>query len=163
MRAFATVVLLAACGPKHAVEPLTFDEDLGAETAATPTEAPPAERPVAPQGKGLRTGTIQRAALVKILDAGPGEFLRHMEVAPKHQGERFLGWQLVQILDQQNPLVDVDLVPGDVLLALNGVSISRPDQLQTVWDGLRTANRVHADLWRGDAKLSLEFVVEPAL
>ncbi len=163
MRAFAMVVLLAACGPKHAEEPLTFDEDLGAETTATPTEAPPAERPVAPPGKGLRSGTIQRAALVKVLDAGPGEFLRHMEVAPKHQGERFLGWQLVQILDQQNPLVDVDLVPGDVLLAVNGVSISRPDQLQTVWDALRTANRVQADLWRGDTKLSLEFAVEPAL
>ena len=163
MRVLAIALLLAACGPKHAEEPLTFDEDLGATTAATPVEAPPAERPVAPPGKGLRSGTIQRAALVKILDAGPGEFLRHMEVAPKHQGDRFLGWQLVQILDRENPLVDVDLAPGDVLLALNGVSIARPDQLQTVWDGLRTSNRVQADLWRGDSKLTLEFAVEPAL
>jgi type II secretory pathway component PulC len=163
MRVFAMVVLLAACGPKHVEEPLTFDEDLGERPAPAVAEAAPADRPIAAPGKGLRTGTIQRAALVKILDAGPGEFLRHMEVAPKHQGDRFLGWQLVQILDQQNPLVDVDLAPGDVLLALNGVSIARPDQLQTVWDGLRTANRVQADLWRGADKLTLDFAVEPAL
>ncbi len=153
---------LAACGPKVAPPPPSFDEDLGApdRAAADPT---PLERPTAPPGKGLRTGTITRAQLVAVLDAGPGAFLRQLEVAPKLAGERFLGWQLVQLLDQQSPLYDVDVVPGDVLLAVNGSPLSRPDQLQVVWDGLRTANRVSAELWRGDAKLTLDFAVEPSL
>jgi S1-C subfamily serine protease len=107
-------------------------------------------------------GTIARSRLIAVLDAGPGTFLRQLEVAPKKNGERFVGWELVQVIDRASPLVDVDLVTGDVLLAINGKPISRPDQLQTVWDSLRTANEVTAQLWRGDAQLTLAFTVDPA-
>ncbi|MBA3463115.1 MAG: hypothetical protein H0T46_24375 [Deltaproteobacteria bacterium] len=161
----ALLVVLAACGPKVAPKGAVFDEDLekrgGAETASTDAPAAEAPRPVAPAGKGLRSGTIARAKLVAVLDAGPGTFLRQLEIAPKLSGERFVGWQLVQLLDRTGPLVDVDIVPGDVLLAINGKPLSRPDQLQTVWDSLRTANTVSAQLWRGQAQFSLEFAVEP--
>jgi hypothetical protein len=87
--------------------------------------------------------------------------LRQLEVTPRMEGNRFIGWQLVQLLDRQGPLVDVDVVPGDVLLAVNGRTISRPDQLQSVWDSLRTANELRAQLWRGEAKLELAFAIEP--
>jgi S1-C subfamily serine protease len=116
---------------------------------------------VAPPGKGLRTGTIARAQLVAVLDAGPGTFLRQLEVAPRMSGDRFVGWQLVQLIDRTGPLHDVDLVPGDVLLAINGKPLSRPEQLQTVWDSLRTANEVTAQMWRGEMKLELRFTIEP--
>ena len=96
-----------------------------------------------------------------MLDGGPGTFLRQLEVTPRMDGERFVGWQLVQLLDRNGPLVDVDVVPGDVLLAVNGKPLSRPDQLQTVWDSLRTANKLTRELWRGDAKLELAFAIEP--
>ena len=143
---FALVVSLAACAPKVQPSTTAFDEDLPREsTTATPTEvvSEPA-RPIAPPGKGLRTGTIERAKLVAVLDAGPPMFLRQVEVTAKMNGERFVGWQLVQLVDRKGPLVDVDVVPGDVLLAINGQPISRPDQLQRVWDSLRTANTVTA-------------------
>ncbi len=154
---------LLACGPKVSPKTGSLDEDLGArmkreDPAATPLEAP---RAVAPPGKGLRTGTIARDRLVAVLDAGPGAFLRQLEVAPQLKGERFVGWQLVQLLDRSGPLVDVDVVPGDVLLAINGQPLSRPDQLQTVWDSLRTANQVTAQLWRGTGEFQLEFAIEP--
>ena len=161
----ALLIVLTACGPKVAPKGAVFDEDLdktgGAETTATETPAAEAPRPVAPAGKGLRSGTIARDRLVAVLDAGPGTFLRQLEIAPKLNGERFVGWQLVQLLDRSGPLVDVDIVPGDVLLAINGQPLSRPDQLQSVWDSLRTANTVSAQLWRGQAQFSLEFAVEP--
>ena len=92
---------------------------------------------------------------------GPGAFLRQLEVTPRMDGQRFVGWQLVQLIDQTGPLHDLDVVPGDVLLAVNGKPLSRPDQLQAVWDSLRTANEIDAELWRGDAKLTLSFAVEP--
>jgi S1-C subfamily serine protease len=111
-------------------------------------------------GKGLRTGTIARARLVAVLDAGPAAFLRQLEVAPHMAGDRFVGWQLVQLLDASGPLHDVDLVPGDVLLAINGKPLSRPEQLQAVWDSLRTANEVTAQMWRGDRKLELHFTID---
>jgi hypothetical protein len=162
MRALLFALVLAACGPKVAPKGNPFDEDLESRTAET---APPAEamvpRPEAPPGKGLRTGTIERAKLLTVLDAGPGKFLRQLEVTPRMDGERFVGWQLVQLLDRNGPLVDVDVAPGDVLLAVNGRTISRPDQLQSIWDSLRTANELRAQLWRGDAKLELSFSIEP--
>lgn len=165
MRPALFVLLLAACGPKVQTGTTTLDEDLGPTEVATPTEAPvlAVERPIAPPGKGLRSGTIERAKLVAVLDAGPPMFLRQVEVAAKMSGERFVGWELVQLVDRQSPLFDVDVVPGDVLLAINGQPISRPDQLQRIWDSLRTANAVTAQLWRGEAKFDLDFKIEPAV
>jgi hypothetical protein len=162
MRLALALVVAAACGPKVSPQPVAFDEDLrsSSQTAVVEPEVVQA-RPEAPPGKGLRSGVIQRDRLLKVLDAGAGQFLRQLEVTPRMNGDRFVGWQLVQVLDRQGPLVDVDLVPGDVLLAVNGKPLARPDQLQTLWDSLRTANAVSAQLWRGDAKLSLEFTIEP--
>jgi S1-C subfamily serine protease len=59
--------------------------------------------------------------------------------------------------------MDVDVVPGDVLLAINGKPLSRPDQLQAIWDSLRTANQLTAELWRGSSKLQLSFAIAPAV
>jgi hypothetical protein len=161
MRALLCCAVLAACGPKVNVKGSAFDEDLESRTAET--APPPVEQPrvEAPPGKGLRTGTIERAKLIAVLDGGPGAFLRQLEVTPRMENNRFVGWQLVQLLDRKGPLVDVDVVPGDVLLAVNGRTISRPDQLQSVWDSLRTANELRAQLWRGEAKLELAFAIEP--
>ena len=165
MRALCFVALVTvACGPKVSTQPV-FDEDLGGKGAPANTAATPVEvaRPEAPPGKGLRKGTIERAKLVAVLDGGPGQFLRQLEVAPHMDGQRFIGWQLVQLLDHNGPLYDVDVVPGDVLLAVNGKPLSRPDQLQSIWDSLRTANTIDAELWRGNAKFQLQFTIEPAV
>jgi type II secretory pathway component PulC len=119
------------------------------------------QRSVAPPGKGARTGTIARDRLLAVLNAGPGSFLRQFEVTARLAGERFVGWQLVQLLDRAGPLTTVDLLSGDVLLAINGNRLSRPDELQTMWDSLRTANQLNAHLWRGDMKFDLHFTIEP--
>ncbi len=165
VRALLCFALLAACGPKVAPKG-AFDEDLPKERTTTVDEAPPPveeARPVAPPGKGLRAGTIERAKLIAVLDGGPGTFLRQLEVTARLEGQRFIGWQLIQLLDKSGPLYDVDILPGDVLLAVNGKPIARPDQLQTMWDSLRTANEIRAQLWRGDAKLELAFAIEPKI
>src|SRR5262249_12066482 len=112
--------------------------------------------------------TIERARLVAVLDGGPGAFLHDqaitgLEVTAKLDGERFVGWQLVAVPHKDSPLADLDLAPGDVLLAINSTPISRPDQLQVVWDGLRTANELTAELWRGNGKLRLDFTIEPKI
>jgi S1-C subfamily serine protease len=153
------VAVATACSPKVDPRP-AFDEDLG-QPASAPAVAPvvAAPRAEAPPGKGLRTGTVTRAKLLAVLDGGPGAFLRQLEVAPRMDGDRFVGWQLVQLLDRSGPLVDVDLQPGDVLLAINGKPLARPDQLQVIWDSLRTANEINAELWRGETRLSLKFEV----
>jgi S1-C subfamily serine protease len=162
----ALVLTVVGCAPHASTAPRMLDDDLDHPSAAAPAEpAPPsdAQRAVAPPGKGLRQGTIERAHLVAVLDAGPASFLRQLEVAPRLSGNQFVGWQLVQLIDRSGPLHDVDLVPGDVLLAVNGQALSRPEQLTSLWDSLRTANEVTARLWRGDQKLELHFAIEPPL
>jgi S1-C subfamily serine protease len=162
MRAALLSIVLVACGPKVAPKTGPLDEDLGPQPAnAAPAPVETAARPEAPPGPGIRNGTIERAKLVAVLDGGPGAFLRQLEVTPRMDGQRFVGWQLVQLLDRKGPLVGVDVVPGDVLLAVNGKPLSRPDQLQVVWDSLRTANTLSAELWRGNAKLELSFTIDP--
>ena len=164
------ILVPAACGPKVSTAPRAFDDDLEVRPAPAAAAAPPApSRPAdaarpgtaTPAGKGLRTGTIARARLVAVLDAGPGTFLRQLEVSPRLAGNRFVGWQLVQLLDRSGPLHDVDVAPGDVLLAVNGKPVARPEQLQALWDSLRTANELTARLTRGDARVELRFTIEP--
>lgn len=177
MRALLLASLVMACGPKVSPAPPSYDEGLDEEIqpdrsgratsdpdAAAPVAATrqPA-RPVAAPGKALRTGTIARARMLAVLDAGPGQFLRQLEVAPRMAGNQFIGWQLVQLLDPSGPLHDVDLAPGDVLHAINQRPVSRPEQLQVVWDSLRTANEVTAQMTRGDRKHELRFAIEPAI
>jgi len=162
MRAVLCMILLAACGPK--VDPKgPMDEDLGGQASPQGSAAPieTAVRAEAPPGKGERSGTISRAKLLAVLDRGPGVYLSQLDVTPKKDGNRFIGWQLVQIVDHAGSLHDVDVVPGDVLLAVNGKPIARPEQLQTIWDSLRTANTITAKLWRGNAKFELRFAIDP--
>lgn len=165
MRSLVSLVLLAACGPTVAPKGTVFDEELprveASDASAEPAAPTATPRPEAPPGKGLRTGTIERAQLIAVLDGGAGNFLRQVELTPRMDGKRFVGWQLVQLLDRSGPLHDVDVAPGDVLLSVNGATLSRPDHLQTVWDALRTANELRAQLWRGDGKLELAFAIEP--
>jgi hypothetical protein len=164
MRAGLFALVVLACGAKTPKAPRAIDDDLEArETAAPVGAAAPSGEPrvVAPPGKSLRTGTIARDRLVGVLDAGPAMFLRQLEVAPYMTRDRFVGWQLVQLIDHTGPLHDIDLVPGDVLLAINGKPIARPEQLQTVWDSLRTANEIAAQMWRGAGALELRFTIEP--
>jgi hypothetical protein len=161
------LTLVAACTPKvQPTAPSAFDEDFAATSkqTETPVVVDMASRPEAPKGAtGVRSGTIDRARMVAVLDAGVPSFLRQFEVAPHIENERFIGWQLVQLLDRASPLTTLDVAPGDVLLAVNGKPLSRPDQLQTVWDSLRTANQVIAELWRGNAKFQLRFDIEPKI
>jgi hypothetical protein len=166
----AFAIILAACGPAVAPKPPSFDEDFATDRTPTDVAVGPTvaastakPRPDAPAGKGARTGTIDRAHLVAVLDGGPGAFLRQFEVSARLDGERFVGWQLVQVLDRAGPLADVDVAPGDVLFAINGKPLGKPEQLQAVWDSLRTANQIVAQLSRGAAKVELVFEVEPKL
>ena len=164
MRAGWFALVALACGPRVSNTTRPIDDDLDAREATAPVVvAAPSDAPrlVAPPGKGLRTGLIARDRLVAVLDAGPAMFLRQLEVAPRMTGHRFVGWQLVQLIDHKGPLHDVDLVPGDVLLAINGKPLSRPEQLHAMWDSLRTANEIAAEMWRGDGKLELHFTIEP--
>ncbi len=185
---FAGLVALAGCGAK--VKPPVFEEDdpraareaaregapedvpegsmardgdagagAPAPTAGEPVALPP--RPLAPPGTQPRTGTIDRAALLGVLDQGPGGFLRGVEIAPSFDGSRFLGWRLEQIVDRASPLYGVDLALGDIIVAVNRRPLARPEHLMALWQELRGADELLAQVWRGAGAFELRFAITP--
>lgn len=156
------IATAAACGPKVNTDPSPYEEDDPRAGAPVEKRAPTYEElPVAPSGPGAREGAIERAALLAVLDAGPGELLRNFEVAAEHDGDRFLGWRVVAFDPKKPRFEGVDLVPGDVLIAVNGRSVARPDELQVLWDGLRTSDEIVADLMRDGARFQLRWSITP--
>jgi general secretion pathway protein C len=170
VRAVVFAIVLAACGPKVHMDPMPMDED-DPSAGALPTSEAPSEagsrkpeagsRIPAPPGAGTRTAAIGRAQLVAALDAGPGAFLRGFEVAPVMVGGKFGGWRLVRIFDGEHRFDGLDLAPGDVLIDVNGMPVSQPDQLSAVFDALRTANQITVDLERGGAPFRITVAVKP--
>lgn len=122
---------------------------------------PPAAEPVAvaaPPPVEVHAPTIARAALDEVLDAGLGAFLGRVATAPHMDGDRFVGFEIVELRDVA--LFDgVDLQPGDVVLAVNGQSIERPDDAFTAWTGLRVASEISIAVLRGSERRDLRFPI----
>jgi len=113
----------------------------------------------------------------RLLVFRPGDEITVTAVAPSRllflggepmEGPRHIWWNFVSSSRERIEQAKedwaqkrFDIVPGDVLLAVNGKPLSRPDQLQTVWDSLRTANAITAQLWRGKAKFELAYTIDP--
>ncbi len=165
----ASVLLLAACAPK--VDPRSpFDEDdprAQSASSAAPTRAaepstadhPVDPGPIAIPGAGARTGEVARVDLQPLLDAGPGPFLRWIDVEAESTGGNFGGWRLVRILPAGRALTALDLMPGDVLLAVNGRALIKPADLSELWAELYSADRIVADLRRGVTRFQLAFAI----
>jgi hypothetical protein len=163
------IVLVAAvgCGPKVHMDDSPFEmDDPAAGTAIDGPKAPPAwdtlpEAPP-PTTPVSRTGTIDRGALDAILDAGPGPILSHVEVSAVTEGDTFYGWRIVQFDPKHRDFDGVDLQPGDVLVSVNGILLSKPDDLNHLWDELRTADAIVADVTRDGTRIELTWSVTAA-
>jgi hypothetical protein len=151
---------VTACAPRVHLDPTPFDEDDPEATARSPARAASWDSlPIAPPAPGAREGTIARTRLDAVLDAGAGPLLARVDVAAELDGDRFTGWRLIAIDPDHRPFAGVDLHPGDVLVAINGRTLAQPGDLHAVWEELRTAPAIVADLRRGQAKLQLRWTV----
>ena len=160
---YLALALLAACGPKVMMDPPIEQDDPAAGAPTQPQPSPEVRRPapVAPAGPGARSTTVSRARLQAVIDAGPGTFLHGFEVAPVMEGEKFAGWRLVRVMDGEHRFDGLDLAPGDVLIDVNGLPVSKPDQLAALFDQLRTANEIDVDLVRNQASFRITIAVTP--
>jgi S1-C subfamily serine protease len=151
----AHAIALAACGA-HA--PPT---DPGSEELEDPNAARTASTETAKDAKSVPSphgGQIARVDLNGVLDAGPGAFLARAEVKARVVKGQFSGWQVVR-----SPYAQIDLVPGDVVLAVNGRTLEHPVDLERLWRDLRAANTIAVDVDRGGRRFALRFAVVPPL
>ena len=165
MRALALAlgIHLAACAERTPPpdEPLVDLDDAERTEPASPAPAPSAQGGTAKSAPALarrRTGEIQRAELERVLQAGPGRLLARVQVKANVTGKRFNGWEVVRI-----PWPAVDLVAGDVILAVNGRTLEHPLELKVLWDDLRKANAIAVEVDRKGEKFALTFDIVPAV
>jgi len=157
----------AAPGP---MEPSPYEEDdpRARSTDETPAAAPKPAEPVeptattAPALPGPIAGEISSVVLHDVLAAGPGRFLAGIEVEPVFRQRRFAGWQIVRFEPADQRIARAPLVAGDIVLAVNARSIAKPQQLQRVWDELRTASELVIAGERSGAAFELRYAIRAA-
>ena len=133
MRAAALALVLVACGPHaHEAEPIDIEE-------------------LRPPTRQFGPPTISRAVLEEVLSRGPGRFFERMPVRPVRTGSKFVGYEIVELYGNAVPHPD-GLRPGDVVLAVNGHPVARPEQFMSLWQQVKSAAEIRVDLLRKGEK-----------
>lgn len=162
MRRVLWLVVIAGavgCGPKVYPQ-ATYDEDdpRAGERDAGPGPDGTVIAIEAPRGPGERTGTMTRAELNAVLDAGPAELLKTFEVSALRPDGKFSGWQLVRFVGPHR-FEAIDLAAGDVLQKLNGHTLETPQDLSALWLELYRAAAIDAVLERSGSTVTLHFEI----
>jgi S1-C subfamily serine protease len=142
------VVLAASCsGPQ--------DRAAGGARQATGASAGVSDEPSIES----MANAVTRERLAEILGRGVGDFLRHVAVEPVLDGGAFVGFRLESLPDQP---AWFDVRRGDVVTAINGMSIERPEDAQRAWEALQVASEVRIDLLREGERRSVRVPIEDA-
>lgn len=131
MRALLLLPLVLGCGGASSDPEPTTPSPVEAEGEPAPAYAPP-----------VTTGTILRAELAPVLDAGLGRFLQGVVTEPRLEDGDFVGFEIVSLYPDDPRFARLDLQPGDVVTRVNGQSIERPEHALSVWTSLRVASQL---------------------
>ncbi len=118
--------------------------------AATAPDAPSAVEPGA---------VIDRAALLRVLDAGVARFLGGVEIQPVLEGRRFVGFRIVSFYPLDASVAGGEISAGDVVVAVNDLPIERPEHAFRVWQVLRVASELKIRVLRGTALREVRYAI----
>jgi type II secretory pathway component PulC len=93
--------------------------------------------------------------VARAVDAGLGRWLRGVDVVPFRPQGRFAGWRIRALHDGDACYRRVDLVPGDVVVRVNGKSVERPEEASDVFLELKTAPALEVEYLRDGAPRQL--------
>lgn len=182
---FASSVGTSACAPRHPeleygggggdgesnedlAEPAAAPGDAETRTARGDAAGAAPDDPAAARRDGtaasparVEGGAIPRHEVAAVLDAGPAAFLGHIRVRPSFEDRRFCGWEIVSFWPDDPRFSRVDLLPGDVVVRVNGKPIERPEQFQDVWESLRFASELVVEYRRGTETRWLKYAIVP--
>jgi len=131
MRALSVLLLALGCGGASADPEPTTPPAATAESDPVPAYEPP-----------VTSGTILRAELAPVLDAGLGRFLQGVVTEPRLEAGDFVGFEIVSLYPDDPRFARLELQPGDVVTRVNGQSIERPEHALAVWSSLRVASQL---------------------
>jgi len=138
----------------------------GSSQDAIPPVVAPAqvEPPAAPQPERPAPGTLWRDEVIATLDQGLGAFLANrVELRAKVLHGEFRGFEIVT-LRGADYWGDLDLRPGDIVQAINGMPIERETEAFDAFESLRQADALRVDFLRDGRprQLSLRIVERPS-
>jgi S1-C subfamily serine protease len=128
---------------------------------AAPAPAPtPIAKPEPTCTAFAKPGVLKRSAVVRVADAGIGQWLAGgAEVQRKIAKMKFQGWEIRRLYPGDPCYQMVDLRPMDVVTALNGKSVERPEQAFEVLTALRTAPELVVEYLREGQPKKLTFPI----
>ena len=113
------------------------------ESEAKRPQAQAAAQQVAPPAAPV----LLRSHLRSALKLGMAALWAQFKVVPEVKDGTFRGFRVQEIMT--GPFQINAIRVGDVVTAVNGVSVDDPTRCFTVWQGLETAPRLDVDLVRG--------------
>lgn len=136
---FAGALVFAGCGPSY-------------PESEYPSQPPPGvtvgDEDLAP----APPGALWRRDVNAVLDEGLGRFLQHAELDPEVQAGAFVGFRVLEL----RPAAwwqGVDLVPGDIVMQVNGMPIEQPIEAHAAFESLRQAGQLRVKYMRkGEAR-----------
>lgn len=105
-------------------------------------------------------GTLRRSDVREALSAGLGAFLQNVTFDVDHpvfRDKRFVGFRITELKGPR--WHGIDLKPGDVVTAVNGFSIERPEQAQQAFLSLAVASELRVDYEREGQSRSLRLAI----
>lgn len=106
----------------------------------------------------VATGTLQRADVERVVDAGLGRFLGSVVIEPSISAGKFTGWSIVG-LEPAELWGGVDLQPGDVVTKVNGMPIEREVQAFDAFQAVRQASTLEVSYLRQNQPRTLRFTI----
>lgn len=136
-----------------------------APSCASPPPAPPEVPELsgsAPVIAKIPAGSVERKEVDLTVEAGLGAFLQRVSVEPVIEGERFVGFRLVDI-DPAMLRKDIDVQVGDVVTKANGHALEVETEAFEAFEGLRAARTIELSVLRNgkSVQVVIPIVGEP--
>jgi S1-C subfamily serine protease len=119
---------------------------------------PPPVAAGAAQASPISAGTLARADVERVVDAGLGRFLAHVAIEPSLSAGKFRGWSIVELVPAE-AWRDIDLRPGDVVTRVNGMSVEREGQAFEAFQAVRQAPTLEVSYLRHNQPRTLRFTI----
>lgn len=154
------MLVLAGCGGR--------DEQVN----TAPNDAPIRARFAAPQpsngaqaqSRGPEQATpdisalsIRRSELDAVLALGPAALLRRVNTEPVRERSHFVGFRIIGF--PAGPPATIDLRIGDIVLAVNGTRIEKPEHFVAILDQLKSADKISFQIRREGADQMLDYPI----
>lgn len=122
--------------------------------------ADPSAEPLGQQGPVRAPGTLFRSDLLRATgDKKPGYLMRELSPQPFRPDGRFRGWILDKVWpdDPQICGPGCDVMPGDIILSVNGRIIARPEHLSDLMETVDNMTRLEVKLIRNNELVELGY------